>query len=110
MGKRYRDRQLELSLTGQSGLVRGRLRSPKAVVMTRKRETMNDENFTATFTVDQTPEEAFGAIKNVRGWWSEEIEGSTEKLGDEFTYRFKDVHNCKMKLIEFIPHKKVVWV
>ena len=71
---------------------------------------MNDQNFTTTFTVNQTPEEAFRAIKNVRGWWSEEIEGSTDKLGDEFTYRYKDVHSCKMKLIEVIPHKKVVWL
>jgi hypothetical protein len=71
---------------------------------------MNDQHFTTTFMVDQTPEEAIGAIKNVRGWWSEEIEGSTDKLGDEFTYCYKDVHNCKMKLIEVIPHKKVVWL
>ncbi len=42
---------------------------------------MTNQNFTMTFSVDQTPEEAFGAIKNVRGWWSEEIEGSTDKLG-----------------------------
>ncbi len=71
---------------------------------------MNDQNFTATLTVDQAPEDAFAAIKNVRGWWSEEIEGSTDKLGDEFTYHYKDLHRCQMKLIELIPHKKVVWL
>src|ERR1700731_1210445 len=71
---------------------------------------MTTVDFTTTLLVDQTPEEAFNAINNVRGWWSEEIEGSTDKLGDEFTYRYKDVHNCKMKLIEVIPHKKVVWL
>lgn len=71
---------------------------------------MKDQNFTATFSVDQTPKEAFAAIKNVRGWWSEEIEGGTDKLGDEFTYRYKDVHFCKMKLTELIPGKKVVWL
>jgi hypothetical protein len=71
---------------------------------------MNDQNFTTTFMVDQTPEVAFDAINNVRGWWSEEIEGSTNKLGDEFTYRYEDVHRCKMKLKEVIPGKKVVWL
>jgi hypothetical protein len=76
----------------------------------KRRKTMKDQNFTATITVDQTPEEAFAAIRNVRGWWSEEIEGSTNKLGDEFTYHYKDLHSCKMKLVEFIPHKKLVWL
>ena len=71
---------------------------------------MNNQNLTTTFTVDQTPEEAFAAIKNVRGWWSEEIEGNTGEPGDEFTYRYEDVHRCKMKLTEVIPGKKVVWL
>ena len=67
-------------------------------------------NFTTTIVVDQAPEKVFNAINNVRGWWSEEIEGSTEKLNDEFTYHYKDVHISKMKLIEVIPNEKVVWL
>ena len=67
-------------------------------------------DFTTTIVVDKTPGEVFNAINNVRGWWSEEIEGNTEKLNDEFAYHFKDVHMCKMKLIEVIPDKKVVWL
>jgi hypothetical protein len=70
---------------------------------------MNNANFTATLAVDQTRDEAFAAINNVRGWWSEEIEGSTAKLGDEFTYHHKDVHRCRIKVTELIPGKKVVW-
>jgi hypothetical protein len=71
---------------------------------------MTDQNLTITFTVDQTPEEAFAAINNVRGWWSGEIEGSTDKLGDEWTYRYRDVHYSKQKVTELIPGKKVVWL
>lgn len=70
---------------------------------------MTATGFTAAFSVDQTPEEAFKAITNVRGWWSEEIEGGTDQLGDEFTYHYEDVHNCKMKLVELIPSQKVAW-
>jgi hypothetical protein len=71
---------------------------------------MKNPSFTTNFSVDQTPEEAFNAISNVRGWWSEEIEGSTDTLGDEFTYRYKDAHYCKLKVIEVIPDKKVIWL
>jgi hypothetical protein len=75
-----------------------------------RREAMNDQDLTYTFTVDQTPEEAFAAINNVRGWWSGEIDGGTAKLGDEFTYRYQDVHYSKQRITELLPGKKVVWL
>ena len=71
---------------------------------------MSDQSLTIAFTVDQTPEEAFLAIKNVRGWWSEGIEGSIEKLGDEFSYRYEDLHYSKQRLVELVPGKKIVWL
>lgn len=70
---------------------------------------MDNRNFTATFTVDQTPDEAFAAINNVRGWWSENIDGRTDKLGAEFKYRFQDVHRSTMKVTELSPGKRVAW-
>ena len=71
---------------------------------------MDTSDFTTTLLVDQTPKEVFTAINNVRGWWSEEIEGGTDQLNDEFTYHYEDVHSYKMKLIEVIPDRKVVWL
>ena len=70
---------------------------------------MENNNFNVSFLVDQSPSAVFDAVNNVRGWWSEEIEGNTTNLNDEFTYHYKDVHRCKMKLTEVVPGKKVVW-
>ncbi|NOT99363.1 MAG: SRPBCC domain-containing protein [Sideroxydans sp.] len=67
------------------------------------------QSYTTVFTVDQTPQQVFAAINNVRGWWSENIQGSTDKLGEEFHYRFQELHRCTMKITELVPDKKVVW-
>ncbi|MCL5028046.1 MAG: SRPBCC domain-containing protein [Bacteroidetes bacterium] len=71
---------------------------------------MNDQSYTTSFLVDQTPKEAFEALNNVRGWWSGEIEGDTNKLGSDFTYSVPGVHYSKQKITALIPGKKVVWL
>jgi hypothetical protein len=43
---------------------------------------MNEETL-PVLTVERTPEEAFAATTNARGWWSGEIDGSTDELGAE---------------------------
>jgi hypothetical protein len=68
-----------------------------------------NQNYTTSFTVDQTPEEAFAAINNVRGWWSQAIEGDTDKLDAVVYYHYQDLHRCTFKITEFMPGKKVVW-
>ncbi|MEO8515349.1 MAG: hypothetical protein ABI426_01325 [Flavobacterium sp.] len=71
---------------------------------------MENKDFTITFVVDQTANEVFNAINNVRGWWSEALEGNSEKLNDEFSYCHGDIHYSKHKLIEVTQDKKVVWL
>lgn len=71
---------------------------------------MTTADFTTTILVDQTPNEAFNAINNPQNWWSGEIKGSTEKLNDEFTYRYKELHFSKQRIVEMIPGQKVVWL
>lgn len=71
---------------------------------------MNNQNFTTAILVSQSPAEVFKAINNPKAWWSEDIDGDTGKLHAEWTYHFADSHRCKMKTIEMIPGKKVVWL
>lgn len=73
-------------------------------------KTMKNQDYTITLQVSQTPQEVFAAINNVRGWWSEQIDGPTDKLNAEFNYHYKDVHRATMKIVGFIPGKKVVWL
>jgi hypothetical protein len=70
---------------------------------------MQNQDYTTTFLVDESPEEVFSAITNPRSWWSEEIEGKTDELNAEFFYHYKDVHLSKMKIVDLIPNEKAVW-
>ena len=67
------------------------------------------KDYTTSFTVEQTPQEVFDAISNVRGWWSGDIAGNPDKLGAEFTYQVPNVHYSKQKVTEFVPGEKIVW-
>ena len=70
---------------------------------------MNKQDFATSFTVDQSAEEVFNAINNVRGWWSGEIDGDSDKLNAEFTYRYKNFHKSTQRVTELVPGRKVVW-
>ena len=68
-----------------------------------------ERHYTTGFTVDRTPREAYDAVVNVRGWWSEAVEGTADRVGGVFDYRYQDVHRCKVRIAELVPDRKVVW-
>lgn len=71
---------------------------------------MSSKDFTIAFETDKTPQEAYDAINNVRGWWGAGIQGESENVDDEFVYRHKDLHWTKQRVIELVPGQKVVWL
>jgi hypothetical protein len=71
---------------------------------------MREQSYHTSITVDATPQEAFNCINSVTKWWTENLEGQSQKPDDEFTVRFGDVHYSKQKLVEVIPGKKIVWL
>jgi hypothetical protein len=67
-------------------------------------------NLSIKLAVNVSAQEAFNSINSVSKWWTENIEGNSHKLNDEFTVRFDDVHVSTQKLIEVVPDRKVVWL
>lgn len=70
---------------------------------------MPQKSFSTVFTVDQNPQQAFDAILNIPGWWSDDLDGGTGKLGEVFTFRHQDLHRSTQKVTTLVPGKKVVW-
>lgn len=70
---------------------------------------MQNQDFTTTILVSKTPKEVFSAVNNPRAWWSEEIKGNTDRINEDFHYHFEDIHACKIKVLELVPGRKVVW-
>jgi hypothetical protein len=71
---------------------------------------MQTTDFKTSILVDQSPAQVFAAVCNVRQWWSGDIVGTADNLGDEFTYTVADVHFSRHKVTAMDPDTKVVWL
>ena len=60
--------------------------------------------------MDNSIQDTFKAINNVAKWWTDDLTGSSQKLKDEFTVQFADIHKTSQKIIELVPDRKVVWL
>jgi hypothetical protein len=70
----------------------------------------HQQSYTTSFTVDRTAKDAFDAINNVAGWWSQEVVGPTDRVGAEFQYHYQDVHRCTVRVTELVPGRRVAWL
>ena len=75
---------------------------------------MATSNFQYSFDTAKGPSEIFRHLADPRNWWvglfGEEIEGRSEKVGDEFTFRAGDgIHYSRQQLTELLPGRKIAW-
>ncbi|MFN8284642.1 MAG: SRPBCC domain-containing protein [Chitinophagales bacterium] len=69
---------------------------------------MKGKDYNISITVDADAATAFNAINDIKGWWSTDFEGQSEKFDDVFTVRFGETF-ITLKIIEFIPDQKIGW-
>jgi hypothetical protein len=71
-------------------------------------EIMND-GFSVTITVDNSVEEAFAGVMDLRGWWLSEPDGEFAEVGDTFVFDVPGAHCTTHVLTELVPNERVVW-
>lgn len=72
------------------------------------------QSYGTTLTLAGTPSEVFHAINDVRGWWSEDLEGEAHTVGAEFVFHGHDdantvEHMSHIRVMELVPGERVVW-
>ncbi|MCW2924614.1 MAG: ATPase [Thermoleophilia bacterium] len=70
---------------------------------------MSEQNLSMTMVTERTPDEVFDAINDVASWWSGQVEGDTDRVGAEFTYRYGDVHHSVQRITQLVPGERVAW-
>jgi hypothetical protein len=69
---------------------------------------MKATDYTVNVSVKAIPAEVFKSINNVAGWWTQDLEGQTQKLNDVFTVTFGETF-ITLKVVELIPESKIRW-
>lgn len=70
---------------------------------------MKAKDYTASITVKATASEVYNGINDVLKWWSDDLKGKSQKVNDEFTVRFGDIHVSTQKVTELVPDRKITW-
>ena len=70
---------------------------------------MENKNYSRTFTVSASAEEAMKKISQINFWWKKEFTPITHNLNNTFTVPFGESSFVDFIISEFVPKKKVVW-
>jgi hypothetical protein len=71
---------------------------------------MEKHYFSLMLQTNQSPEKVFRSIQDIQGWWSENFQGNTNKINDEFEVRFADIHYSRQRVIDYVKDKKITWL
>lgn len=76
---------------------------------------MTNSNFQYSFITLKQIHEVYEYLMNPQNWWtgifSENIEGESKQLNDEFSFKAGDgVHYSNQKLVELDVNKRIVWL
>ncbi len=76
---------------------------------------MTNQNFQYSFTTLKNTSQVVEHLINPKNWWiglfGETIEGKSEGINDEFSFRAGDgLHYSNQRLIEFVADQKIVWL
>ena len=72
-------------------------------------KTSIQTDYHAAIVVNVSPLQATEAINQVKLWWTENTEGSTNKLNDLFKVTFGETFS-RFKITEMIPGEKINWL
>jgi hypothetical protein len=68
-----------------------------------------NRGYSTSYTVEQAPAEVFAAILNVPAWWTGQVEGTSDGIGAEFSYRHPPQHYSRQRVTELEFARRVVW-
>lgn len=65
-------------------------------------------DFSLVFEVDNPSNAVYTAINNVTGWWTENMEGSSKRIGDTFTVTFSETY-ITLRVAEQRTNFRIAW-
>lgn len=81
--------------------------------------SLEPSSYTTTLTIAATPADVYATINDPASWWATttfvpgvygEVDGASSRVGDEFVYRYSDLHRSRQRVVELVPDRRVVWL